>query len=142
MAGTGRPATSRRQTIGLRVQPSELAALDAWIGQQQDPKPSRPAAIRAMVRAALLISDRRTDEDRALTALTLAPVSPAFNRLLSALRVEGDDANDARLVEALKAIFVDGLNAEEALLFERELDDLVEADGLAKDRQKTNAPTG
>jgi hypothetical protein len=35
--------------IGVRVQPSQLSALDGWIGRQPDPKPTRPEAIRLLL---------------------------------------------------------------------------------------------
>ena len=49
----GRPASGRGQTIGVRIHDDLLIALDAWIAAQSDPKPSRPAAIRAFVEAGL-----------------------------------------------------------------------------------------
>jgi hypothetical protein len=45
----GRPATGRGQTIGVRVHAPLLSALDDWIEQQPDPKPTRPEAIRQIV---------------------------------------------------------------------------------------------
>jgi hypothetical protein len=39
--------------VGVRLQPADLAALDAWIAAQPEPKPSRPAALRVLVRPAL-----------------------------------------------------------------------------------------
>lgn len=33
----------------VRLQPDQLAALDAWIERQGDPRPSRPEAIRAIL---------------------------------------------------------------------------------------------
>jgi len=39
--------------VGVRLQPDQLAALDAWIAQQPRPL-TRPQAIRLMVQAALL----------------------------------------------------------------------------------------
>lgn len=50
----GRPATGRGQTIGVRMLPAQLAALDAWIAKQPK-RVSRPEAIRAMVTASLEI---------------------------------------------------------------------------------------
>lgn len=46
----GRPATGQGQTVGVRLHPAELAALDAMRGD----KP-RAAAIRAIVKAALKV---------------------------------------------------------------------------------------
>lgn len=40
--------------IGLRLPPTELAALDDWIAQQPKPKPSRPVAIRRFLELGLL----------------------------------------------------------------------------------------
>lgn len=34
--------------VGVRLQPDQLATLDAWI-ERQDPQPSRPEAIRALL---------------------------------------------------------------------------------------------
>jgi hypothetical protein len=39
--------------VGVRFQPEQLAALDTWIAQQPDPKPTRPEAIRLLVRERL-----------------------------------------------------------------------------------------
>jgi len=36
-----------------RLQPNELAALDAWIATQDDPKPTRPEALRQLARKGL-----------------------------------------------------------------------------------------
>jgi hypothetical protein len=49
----GRPVTGRGQTIGVRLQPEMISALDAWIEARPHPKPSRPEAIRTFVAAAL-----------------------------------------------------------------------------------------
>ncbi len=38
--------------VGVRLQPDQLAALDAWIARQ-DPAPSRPEAIRTLLADAL-----------------------------------------------------------------------------------------
>ncbi|AWB20951.1 CopG family transcriptional regulator [Methylobacterium currus] len=43
----GRPKTTGRGTgIMVRCHEEQLGALDAWIADQPDPKPSRPEAIR------------------------------------------------------------------------------------------------
>jgi hypothetical protein len=39
--------------MGLRLYPDLEAALDAWIAKQPEPKPSRPEAIRRILRGAL-----------------------------------------------------------------------------------------
>jgi hypothetical protein len=46
--------------VVVRMQPEQLAALDAWISIHPDPKPSRPEAIREAV-AEHLKAKSRTD---------------------------------------------------------------------------------
>jgi hypothetical protein len=46
----GRPATGIGTMVGVRLQPDQLAALDNWIAQQPDPKPTRPEAVRQIIR--------------------------------------------------------------------------------------------
>jgi hypothetical protein len=42
----------------LRLYPELEAALDAWIAEQPEPKPSRPEAIRLILKNSLGISER------------------------------------------------------------------------------------
>lgn len=50
----GRPKTTGKgMLIGIRMLPDLLAALDAWIGNQPDPKPTRPEAARRLIWQAL-----------------------------------------------------------------------------------------
>jgi hypothetical protein len=48
----GRPATGVGTMIGVRLQPDQLAALDAWIAAQPD-QPSRPEAVRRILAGAI-----------------------------------------------------------------------------------------
>lgn len=49
----GRPATGKGRQTGLRI-PADLdAALDRWIDLQEEPKPSKPEAIRRLLQKAL-----------------------------------------------------------------------------------------
>lgn len=48
----GRPPTGIGKPVGLRLYPELEAKLDAWIAAQ-DPKPSRPEAIRMLLKGAL-----------------------------------------------------------------------------------------
>src|SRR4051812_38761838 len=48
----GRPPTGIGKPIGLRLQPETERKLDQWITQQDDPKPSRPEAIRRLIERA------------------------------------------------------------------------------------------
>jgi hypothetical protein len=51
----GRPTTGIGKAIGLRLYPDLEAKLAAWIAKQQDPKPSRPEAIRRLVELGLAV---------------------------------------------------------------------------------------
>lgn len=48
----GRPRTDSTP-IMVRVQPDQLAALDAWIARQTSPQPTRPEAIRLILQEKL-----------------------------------------------------------------------------------------
>ena len=48
----GPPATGKGEPILVRLQPAQLAALDAWMGRQ-DARLSRPEAIRRLLEQAL-----------------------------------------------------------------------------------------
>jgi hypothetical protein len=61
--------------IGLRLPPSELASVDAWIREQPKPRPSRPVAIRRLVELGLSVKTPLTTvskPDRRLRAQELA----------------------------------------------------------------------
>lgn len=49
----GPKPTGKGTLIGVRLLPDVLQPLDKWIGEQPDPKPSRPEAIRRLVKKAL-----------------------------------------------------------------------------------------
>jgi hypothetical protein len=49
----GPPATGKGTPIVVRLQPDQLAALDAYIARQPEPKPSRPEAIRRVMMGAI-----------------------------------------------------------------------------------------
>lgn len=44
----GRPAIGQGMLVGVRLQPSDLAALDKWIARQPE-EMTRPQALRAMM---------------------------------------------------------------------------------------------
>jgi hypothetical protein len=48
----GRPPVGATP-VTVRMPPTDLAALDEWIGNQPDPKPSRPEAMRQHVKRSL-----------------------------------------------------------------------------------------
>ena len=77
----GPPATGKGEPILVRLQPAQLADLDAWIARQ-DAQLSRPEAIRRLLEQALAVSQpvkSRTQKARS-TALDLA--STQLDRLL------------------------------------------------------------
>jgi hypothetical protein len=59
--GRGRPATGQGTLIGVRLQPSQLKALDGWIAKQ-NASLTRPEAIRAMMETILHILSKDTGE--------------------------------------------------------------------------------
>jgi hypothetical protein len=65
---SGRPVTTGRGTlVGVRLQPSQLAALDGWIAKQ-DASLTRPEAIRAMMETILHILSKDIGEKPARKA--------------------------------------------------------------------------
>ncbi len=62
----GRPKTDAT-SIHLTLVPETLGALDAYIAAQPDPKPSRPEAIRALMREGLAAAGMRTPVGAELT---------------------------------------------------------------------------
>jgi hypothetical protein len=56
--------TGKGVMLGVRVQPPQLSALDAWIAAQPDPKPTRPAAIRRLIDAGLEANSLRAGAGR------------------------------------------------------------------------------
>jgi hypothetical protein len=63
----GRPATGKGEGVLVRLQPSQLAALDAWIAKQDRPL-TRPEAIRAMMETILHILSKDRGEKPAKKA--------------------------------------------------------------------------
>jgi len=55
----GRPATGIGTLVGVRLQPDQLAKLDAWIAHQPAPTPSRPEAVRRILEARLVHEEER-----------------------------------------------------------------------------------
>jgi hypothetical protein len=49
----GPPPTGKGTLIGVRMQPDDLAVLDAWISKQTDPDLTRPEAVRRLIEIAL-----------------------------------------------------------------------------------------
>jgi hypothetical protein len=63
----GPAPTGKGTLIGVRLQPSKLVALDAWIAKQSTPL-TRPEAIRAMMETILHILSKDTGEKPAKKA--------------------------------------------------------------------------
>lgn len=49
----GPPATGKGEPVVVRMHPPQLRALDAWIAQQAQPFPSRPEAVRQLIKIGL-----------------------------------------------------------------------------------------
>jgi hypothetical protein len=68
----GPAPTGKGTLIGVRLQPSHLVALDAWIAKQDAPV-TRPEAIRAMMETILHILSKDTGEKPAKKAKRKTP---------------------------------------------------------------------
>ena len=69
--GRGRPRTTGTgHLVGVRLLEDRLAAIDAWIAAQPEPKPSRPEAIRHLVELGLAVKPtaRKSGAERAAAA--------------------------------------------------------------------------
>lgn len=55
----GRPPTGQGTPVMVRLQPDQLAKLDAWIAHQSEPLPSRPEAVRRILEARLVHEEER-----------------------------------------------------------------------------------
>jgi len=59
----GPPPTGKGEQIVVRMHPPQIGALDAWIAHQAD-EPTRPEAIRRLVKKALAEEPRRAEFQR------------------------------------------------------------------------------
>ena len=86
--------TGKGTLIGVRLQPPDLPALDKWIAQQPEPKPSRPEAIRHALRDWLInlgLLKHRDDPEGANGHDHPKPVGPATDAVK---RMDKDIAKD------------------------------------------------
>jgi len=58
----GRPRTDSTPIL-VRLQPSHLEALDAWIAARAPPRPTRPEAIRRLLTSALATASAGDDPE-------------------------------------------------------------------------------
>ena len=58
----GRPAIGKGVQLNAMIRPEQAEALDAWIAAQPDPKPSRPEAIRQLIKLGIDASIPRNPE--------------------------------------------------------------------------------
>lgn len=49
----GPAPTGKGLPVTVRLQPDQLSALDGWIAEQPEPRPTRPEAVRAILRERL-----------------------------------------------------------------------------------------
>jgi hypothetical protein len=57
-------AAQKGTSIGVRLQPEQLAELDGWIERQADHRPTRPDAIRRLIDMGLEAAKRADQEKR------------------------------------------------------------------------------
>jgi Arc/MetJ-type ribon-helix-helix transcriptional regulator len=77
----GPPATGKGEPILVRLQPAQLAALDAWMGRQ-DARLSRPEAIRRLLEQALAVEQPAKSRTQKARSKALGLASTQLDRLL------------------------------------------------------------
>jgi hypothetical protein len=77
----GPPATGKGEPILVRLQPAQLAALDAWMGRQ-DAGLSRPEAIRRLLEQALAVEQPAKSRTQKARSKALGLASTQLDRLL------------------------------------------------------------
>jgi hypothetical protein len=77
----GPPATGKGEPILVRLQPAQLAALDAWMGRQ-DARLSRPEAIRRLLEQALAVAQPAKSRTQKARSEALGLASTQLDRLL------------------------------------------------------------
>jgi hypothetical protein len=77
----GPPATGKGEPILVRLQPAQLAGLDAWIARQNAPL-SRPEAIRRLLDQALAVSQPAKSRTQKARSKALDLASAQLDRLV------------------------------------------------------------
>ena len=77
----GPPATGKGEPILVRLQPAQLAALDAWMGRQ-DARLPRPEAIRRLLAQALAVAQPAKSRTPKARSKALGLASTQLDRLL------------------------------------------------------------
>jgi hypothetical protein len=77
----GPPATGKGEPILVRLQPAQLAALDAWMGRQVA-RLSRPEAIRRLLEQALAVAQPAKSRTPKARSKALGLASTQLDRLL------------------------------------------------------------
>jgi hypothetical protein len=99
--------------IQVRVQPEQVALLDAWISGQPEPQPTRPEAIRRLLEVALAEAGPKP-HDRLIALLSVPPNERSQDELLDvldetiALATWFDNRHDINV----RIAFADYLNAQ------------------------------
>jgi hypothetical protein len=98
----GPPATGKGEPILVRLQPAQLAALDAWIASQNADL-SRPEAIRRLLQQALAGSQRLKSRTQKARSKALELASAQLDRLLDpSARDEERQSRKRRLLKGPK----------------------------------------
>ena len=89
----GRPVTTERTLIGLRLQDDPLSALDAWVEKQREPDPTLSEAIRRLVELGLTVKTvgRKSSEGQKLRARDMA--GKAIDRMADTTAHPDDQAS-------------------------------------------------
>ncbi|MBX9759374.1 MAG: hypothetical protein K2Y29_11415 [Beijerinckiaceae bacterium] len=101
----GPPATGKGTPIQVRLQPPQLEDLDRWIAAQDDPKPTRPQAIRVILDSAIArprSHDQKVADAKSTIAKNQPKGRPSPERGMDTLR-RGLAENDLRTLKGEKS---------------------------------------
>jgi hypothetical protein len=110
----GRPATGKGEPVQVRLQPSQIAAVDAWIEAQGDPKPSRPEAIRRLIDEGLAGSKKKGAR---------AMLSEHARKVKGALQVHGYTPADGLALDHLSSSYLPNIPRPLLIKAVRELEE-------------------
>jgi hypothetical protein len=100
----GPPATGKGEPILVRLQPAQLAGLDAWIARQNAPL-SRPEAIRRLLDQALAVSQPAKSRTQKARSKALDLASAQLDRLVDpSATAEERQHRKRRLLKGPKAV--------------------------------------
>lgn len=92
----GPPATGKGEPVVVRMQPTQLRALDHWIADQAQPFPSRPEAIRRLVELGLSVDKPQAETPARISARAKRLAGRAIDGLADQQASTGEQADRKR----------------------------------------------